>query len=285
MRSFLSKFPKWLLFSMLGGLGGAFFCLLYEPTGANDSPAASYLGLIVATAGWMGSICLGIALLVIMAQQVLLLGELRFAGLLKPLSVALGLGMVSGAVAQLLYSFLLGIVGMRLGELPRFPPWILAAAGLGLALSLAIPNLKVLPGVLCGALGGLLGVSCFVILGVLGFDAVLARFLGAGAIGFFIGLAISFAESFSREGCLRVIWGPNETTTVNLGARPVTVGTGNEVTVRLPAATRYPPLVATFRLVGGTATLQNHMSNTTHALRDGNKLSLGPVTIEVRLFA
>jgi Ca-activated chloride channel family protein len=285
MRGFLTKFPKWLLFSLLGAAGASLFCLLYEPLGINDRPATSYLGLILGTAGWMGIICLGVALFIIAAQQLLLTGTLRMAGFAKPLGYAIGLGMASGASAQILYSLLLSVFGTRLGELPRFPPWMLAAAGLGLALSFAIPNLKVLPGILWGTLGGFLGVSAFIVLGFFGFDPVLARFLGTGAIGFFTGLAVSFAESFSREGFLRVIWAPNEATTVNLGARPITVGTGKEVSVRLPASSRYPALVATFRLLGGSATMQNHMSNTHHTLRDGNKLNLGPVSIEVRLFS
>lgn len=285
MRSFLTKFPKWLLFSLLGAAGGSLFCLLYEPLGVNDRPASSYLGLILGTAGWMGAICFGVALFVIAAQQILLTGALRPMGFAKPLGFAIGLGMASGAVAQLLYTLLLGVFGTRLGELPRFPPWMLAAAGLGVALSFAIPNLKLLPGILWGALGGFLGVSAFIVLGFFGFDPVLARFLGTAAIGLFMGLAVSFAESFSREGFLRVIWAPNETTTVNLGARPITVGTGKEVSVRLPASSRYPALVATFRLVGGAATMHNHMSNTHHALRDGNRLNLGPVSIEVKLFS
>jgi hypothetical protein len=35
--------------------------------------------------------------------------------------------------------------------------------------------------------------------------------------------------------------------------------------------------------VGGKPTLINHMSHTTHVLKDGNKLTLGTVVIEVRI--
>jgi hypothetical protein len=36
-------------------------------------------------------------------------------------------------------------------------------------------------------------------------------------------------------------------------------------------------------MVDGKPTLQNHMSRTTHVLKDGNKLTLGTVVIEVRI--
>jgi Ca-activated chloride channel family protein len=284
MRSILSKIPKWILFSVLAALGGAFLCLLSEPINLDNFFSSRVLCAISETAIWTGLICFGIALPVVLVQQVLLIGRVDFSKLLRTVGTAFVLGAVSGIFAQLLYGFLLNIFGRTLGELPRFPPWMLAGAGLGLSLSLAIPNLRLIYAALWGALGGLIGVSIFVVVGFVGLDEVLARFLGAGAIGFFIGLAVALAERASREGFIRVVWAPKEVTTVNLGARPITVGTGNEVSVRLPASTRYPSVVATFRLVGGVATMKNHMTDTMHTLRDGNRLNLGSIVIEVRLF-
>jgi len=285
MRSTLSKVPKWLLFSLGAALGGSLLCLIYEPIGDLDLSMVSGFLMLLDVGAWTGFICAGIALALVSLQSVLLTGSLDLSRLLKPVGVSFAAGLGSGMVAQFLYSFLLSLFGGALGELPRFPPWMLAGAGLGMSMALAIPNLRLLPAALWGALGGFLGVSVFVVLLFLGVGQVGARFFGAGAIGLFIGLALALAERFAREGFLRVIWAPNEVTTVNLGARPVTVGTGKEASIRLPASSRYPALVATFRLVGGAASMQNHMSNSHHALRDGNKLNLGPVAIEVKLYS
>lgn len=285
MRSFLTKFPKWLLFSLLGAAGAALLCFAYEPIGEFTYAFAGIAPALFRVGTWTGFICVGIALALVVVQSLLLTGAVDVGRILKPVGVAFGVGFVSGVIAQFLYGMLLAAFGESLGQLPRFPPWMIAGAGLGLAMSLAIPNIRSLPAAALGALGGLLGVSAFVVFIYLGLGDVTARLWGAAAIGFFIGLALAVAERAAREGFLRVIWAPNETTTVNLGARPITVGTGKEVSVRLPASSRYPALVATFRLVGGSATMQNHMSNTHHALRDGNKLNLGPVSIEVRLFS
>jgi hypothetical protein len=55
--------------------------------------------------------------------------------------------------------------------------------------------------------------------------------------------------------------------------------------VRLPIKSGYPPEIASFQLKDGKAVLTNHMSKTTHILKNGNKLTLGSVVIEVRIIA
>jgi Ca-activated chloride channel family protein len=109
------------------------------------------------------------------------------------------------------------------------------------------------------------------------------RLAGAMVLGFALGVAVAMAEMMAREAFLVVHWAKNEKSTVNIGPRPVEIGTTNESTVRLSAQTGYPPRVASFSLVGGKATLVNHISRTTHVLKDGNKLTLGTVVIEVRI--
>jgi hypothetical protein len=98
-------------------------------------------------------------------------------------------------------------------------------------------------------------------------------------------LSVAVVEAMAREGYLRVIWGPGEFTTVNLGSMPVTVGTGIESTVKIPKSSGFPATIATFSMRDGKATMYHNMTGATHPLRDGNKLPLGTVTIEVRLFS
>jgi hypothetical protein len=63
----------------------------------------------------------------------------------------------------------------------------------------------------------------------------------------------------------------------------VIVGSSRESTIRTPSSRAYPPVVATFSLEKGQAKLINHMAGSTHILKDGNKLNLGTIVIEVHL--
>ena len=109
------------------------------------------------------------------------------------------------------------------------------------------------------------------------------RVVGALLIGFSVGIAVTMAEAIAREAYLIVHWAKNEKSTVNIGGSPVLIGTNVESTVRLSPKTGYPGAIASFKMVDGKPTLQNHMSRTTHILKDGNKLALGTVVIEVRI--
>lgn len=230
---------------------------------------------------WGGLACLGIGLLIAMVQQLSLGQSLRGGALARVGGVGLGLGFVCGLLAQLLYSAA-SLADLSLGELPRLLAWAMMGAGMGLSLSLVVPNLPKARSLGFGAAAGFGSALLFIVISQLGSDGI-ARFLGAGGLGAGIALAVSLAEALARRAHLVIHWAPNETSTVNLGARPVEVGTGKEATVRLPASTNYPARVASFSLEQGRAVLVNHMANTRHVLRDGNKLSLGRIVIEVKI--
>jgi Ca-activated chloride channel family protein len=216
----------------------------------------------------------------------------------KPLLIGFCLGGLSGAAAQFMYSFS-RMSGMEVGELPRIIAWSIAGGGLGLTLSLVVPNLKKGRAALFGFAGGVAGGIGFILVNavvqtILGsgdsvadqeFANIAARLVGTSTIGLFIGLSVAVAEATAKEGYLRVVWGPGEYTRVNLGEKPVTVGSSRESTIRMASSAGYPPIVATFSLQGGQATMVNHMSRSTHALRNGNKLTLGSVVIEIHLYS
>jgi Ca-activated chloride channel family protein len=158
--------------------------------------------------------------------------------------------------------------------------WVVVGGLLGLAFSFIIPNLDRGKAVLGGLIGGVLaGVVLTQMPGTYG------RLLACLILGGAVGLSVAVVEALAREGYLRVIWGPGEFTTVNLGATPVTVGTGPESTVKIPKSSGFPATIATFTMKGGKAVMFHNMTGATHPLRDGNKLPLGTVTIEVKLFS
>jgi Ca-activated chloride channel family protein len=225
----------------------------------------------------------GITTAVFVVQRVLLGAEDFLSDSIKPILAGSVLGFVAGAAAQYFYSFA-NFIGIDAGELPRIVAWAMAGGGLGIAISLAVPNLKMLRSFFYGTLGGAAGALGFLLICAIASD-VGGRLVGTSIIGLFVGLSVAVAEATAREGYLRVVWGPGEFTRVNLGAKPVTVGSSRESTIRMASSAGYPPIVATFSLQNGQATMVNHMSRSTHALRNGNKLALGTVVIEIHLFS
>lgn len=230
---------------------------------------------------WVGLVCFGIGVAVEAFQQLMLGGVVRPLPVLRTMAISLALGFAAGMIAQALYAYALG--GAKgFGELPRIVSWVFVGAGLGLSIALAIPNLNALRAVLLGALGGLIASGAFLLVSSRGSEMA-SRLLGASFLGLFIALAVTIAEAVAREAYLVIHWAKNETSTVNLGARSVMIGTSRESTVRLSPKTGYPPAIASFELKDGKAVLTNHMSRTTHVLKDGNKLTLGSVVVEIRI--
>jgi hypothetical protein len=282
MRKLLSSFPKWMVFALAGLLGAGVLNTVFEIFLHDPPVTRSIFRVTMFTASWCGFFSAGIALALFTAQRALLGAEEFFSESFKPLLIGFCLGGLSGAGAQLMYTFA-GTSGIDAGELPRIIAWSMAGGGLGFALSLAVPNLKPIRAFLFGMAGGAAGAIGFIAVCLVAND-VAARLVGTSIIGLFVGLSVAMAEATAREGYLRVVWGPGEFTRVNLGAKPVTVGSSRESTIRMASSAGYPPVVATFSLQNGQATMVNHMSRSTHALRNGNKLALGSVVIEIHLF-
>lgn len=306
MRKFLSSYPKWLVFAVAGLLGAGLFNAGHELLDfmffpRRDLRMQEPMPVMMFYSGlWFSFPSLGVVLFLFMCQRVMLGAEEFLRALFVPLALGIALGFVAGASAQFIFQAILTSDSSRLAEeSARVFAWGLAGGALGLSLSFAIPNLNVFRASCFGLAGGVAGGIGFVVvasvimaaLSSLGshsaieLASVAARLVGTGIIGLFVGLSVAVAEATAKEGYLRVVWGPGEFTRVNLGAKPVLVGSSRESTVRMASSAGYPPIVATFSLQNGQATMVNHMSRTTHALRNGNKLTLGSVVIEIHLFS
>lgn len=189
-------------------------------------------------------------------------------------------GLAAGFVGQAMLEVMSPHLGSAGAKMLKVVAWVIVGGMLGFAFSLIIPNLDRAKAVLGGLIGGVLaGIVLTQMPGVVG------RLLACLILGGAVGLSVAVVEALAREGYLRVIWGPGEFTTVNLGATPVTVGTGVESTVRIPKSSGFPATIATFTMRDGKAVMLHNMTGATHPLRDGNKLPLGTVTIEVKLFS
>jgi Ca-activated chloride channel family protein len=232
---------------------------------------------------WTGLICIGVGVPVQFVQRGILGSQFDPFAVLRAVSVCMALGFVSGVLGQGLYAFALAS-SPDAGTWSRIVSWVFIGAGLGLSLSAAVPNLDVRRSILFGGFGGGIAAVGFIVLASSGSDSA-SRLLGAALMGLCISESVTIAEALAREAHLLIHWGQNETTCVNLGPSPVVVGTSRDSTVRLPPSSGYPAQVASFVLRGGKAILINHMTQSQHPLKDGNKLKLGAMTIEVRLFA
>ena len=192
-------------------------------------------------------------------------------------------GVLAGIAGQALLVLMSSGLAAGYGRALKVVAWIVVGGMLGFAFSLIIPNLDRTKAILGGLVGGILSglVLSFALVG----SPTFGRFAACVILGGAVGLSVALVEALAREGYLRVIWGPGEFTTVNLGATPVTVGTGVESTVKIPKSSGFPATIATFTMRDGKASMFHNMTGATHALRDGNKLPLGTVTIEVKLFS
>lgn len=308
MRKLLSGYPKWLVFALAGLLGAGLFNAGYELINLVFFPeedSRRFVPMLLrmfGTGAWFCCPSVGVVIAVFHCQRILLGADAEdfLSALIRPLAVGVLLGFLSGALAECLFQVLLSPRSSVLfTETLRAIAWGLAGAGLGLTLSLVVPNLKKSRASLFGFAGGVGGGIGFIFVNaalqsMLGpndssagqeFADIAARLVGTSIIGLFVGLSVAVAEATAKEGFLRVIWGPGEYTRVNLGEKPVTVGSSRESTIRMASSAGYPPIVATFSLQKGQATMVNHMSRSTHPLRNGNKLTLGTVVIEVHLFS
>ncbi len=244
------------------------------------SPFAFLLG--VATVGLtLGFLALGTSFAISVIQARMLGSDAWFPSQFGKLVL---LSLCSGVVASFVGQALLEVFSPRAGEngakILMLVAWVIVGGLLGFAFSFIIPNLDRGKAVLGGLIGGVLaGVVLTLLPGTYG------RLLACLILGGAVGLSVAVVEALAREGYLRVIWGPGEFTTVNLGSTPVTVGTGVESTVRIPKSSGFPATIATFTMKGGKAVMFHNMTGATHPLRDGNKLPLGTVTIEVKLFS
>lgn len=252
--------------------------------GGRKTGVASFLLGVASVGLTLGCLALGTSSAISVAQRRMLGSDSwippQFG---KMLLLSLCAGIFAALVGQgMLEAFSDGNGGSS-DQMLKVVAWVVVGGMLGFAFSLIIPNLDRGKAILGGLVGGFL--AGFALSFLLADSLTFGRLIACLVLGGAVGLSVAVVEALAREGYLRVIWGPGEFTTVNLGVTPVTVGTGSESTVRIPRSSGFPATIATFTMRDGKATMFHNMTGATHPLRDGNKLPLGTVTIEVKLFS
>lgn len=193
-------------------------------------------------------------------------------------------GFVSGFVSQYFFASLAQKAGFATSALflgaGQTVGWIVLGGLLGLAMTFFIPNLPrrfAIPG---GVIGGLIGGLAFVLANRLAGD-VTARAIGAASVGFGIGAMIAIAEKIAREAALIVHWGPNERSIINLGPKPIMLGSSPEADLYLPKEKGFPLVTALVTFIDGRIAIENKIDNTRRELRNGSRLQLGELAVEV----
>lgn len=240
----------------------------------------SLLAAILRIGTWTALLSLGLGLLLILGQNSYLHRRLLSPSeSLLGVGGSMGAGLVAGGLGQLFFHGAASIPALEL--VGRILAWTILGGLLGLGMTFFVPNLKTLRALSGGAIGGLVGSLGFLVgAGMLADFA--GRFLGAVLLGFFIGLMIALAEQIAREACLLVHWAPKETTTVNLGAQPVILGSSPEAHVYLPKEKGFPPVTGLVSFSGGKVEFENKINGQKTSLRNGSRLQLGTLVIEIK---
>lgn len=250
----------------------------------NTKKTSSNLTLeITQTAVWSAILAIGIGLFLIVGQNYYLHRPL-FA--LKELLIGIGgsvlVGLFSGAMGQLFYAWLIGILtSPLLIDATKVSAWIILGLLLGFGMSFFIPNLKKGLASLGGAIGGLIGVIMFLLL-ITFFGETSGRVLGAVMVGFFIGLMIALAE-LAREAYLEVRWGLKDKSVIVLGNRPITIGSSKASDIYLPEKIGAPSEFGEVTFQKGTVTFYNKQSNQKQILQNGSKFKVADIEIEVKI--
>jgi hypothetical protein len=173
--------------------------------------------------------------------QLLSFIEKLLAGISLGIAIALGLAFtVSPKIdgKKALYGgAAMGIAGVWLFDffqlqlfVDRILAWALLGAVLSWGLAWFIPNLHKIWAVCGGAIGGGLGATAFLCL-TLWLGDFGGRLIGAFILGFCIGLFVGVVEQVCRTSYLKIIQPGNKVTTINLGEKPVSFGSGLSDTV------------------------------------------------------
>ena len=215
----------------------------------------------------------------------LLIGQSRYLQrALSPRDVLLGLaggvlvGAIGGAAGQGL--FLLAKTDNRfVGALFRVLSWALLGGLAGAGLSLFVPNLGGVPGLLGGLLGGTAGAIGYIAASALTGDTA-GRLAGGVALGSAIGLMVALAEVAFRRAWLEVQLNEREVITVSLGPEPVRIG--GEPKACTVWARGAAPIALRFFIRAGKVVCGDVLNRTESAVENGFTRTVGSVTVRVR---
>jgi hypothetical protein len=266
------------IFAIAAGAGSFAGALVSRPLTSEITP--DFWGNIVIIGLWAGLIGLGISIALIAAQTFYLKKKLAIGPIIKSAFRGIVVGATSGALAQFIYNFTQHISPI-VNVVSRVICWGIFGWGLGWGVSFYIPNYPAKRAMLAGFAGGIIGgVICVTL------ESTILGILGEIMLGLVIGLAISWVEEALREAWLTVIWGPKETTTISLGAKPVVFGSTPEADVYLPPGrgdAKPLPVRAVVSVENGRVVLEDKAAGRHSVLQHGSEITLDRLRVVVNI--
>jgi len=262
--NFKSLSGKTIIFGFAGALGGGVGEWVSEIF-LDNNRSGMPLEVIVKIAVWAAFIGLGISLGLLAAQSIYLKKIPVLKSLIKTALIGILIGAVAGGFAQFIYNYTQHISEIVSG-ISRIICWGIMGCGVGWGVSFFVPNYPKNRAMAAGFFGGLIGGAI---------NHVMGSILGVMALGFFIGLTISFIEEALRDAWLTVIWGKNETKTVTLGKKPIIFGSSREADIYL---SNEPFVRATVQIENSRIVMYDKLANQRNELHNGDRVVLGKVS-------
>ncbi|MEE2714903.1 MAG: VWA domain-containing protein, partial [Verrucomicrobiota bacterium] len=223
-----------------------------------------------------------LALALTVAQNILTAGSgaIRWLSpqqLITALAIGGAAGFLAGGISLL---FQLISINQLVVFAGRIVAWGLLAAVIGWAMIFVIANFNALRATAGGLIGGLIGGGIFSLISFLlrgeGW-ATLGNLLGAMIVGAMIGLVIAWVEQLTRKAWLTVFWTANQHSNINLGAKPVTIGGGDD-DIRIKGLGEN---LLSILLVDGRILCTQQPGNKETELKDQSVLNLGQTRLVV----
>ena len=272
---------KTLIFGAAAGAGALVGELVSELFRLNENIPSTFFQLVLNVGIWAACIGLGITVALNIAQN-LQLKRLPPAGVLvKTALIGIAIGIAGGAAAQIIFGLTSGI-STFVEIMSRVICWGILGWGLGFGASFYVPNYPVKRAMLAGLAGGVVGGAVF--RATFFIPEPFGRVIGITILGLFIGFAISFIEEALREAWITVIWGPKESVTISLGAKPIVFGSSREADVFLPSrpgGVVVPPVRAVVSLENGQAILDDKQSGQRSVVQNGSEFQLDRLRVVV----
>jgi Ca-activated chloride channel family protein len=269
---------KTIIFGIAGALGGAAGELISEIF--SNEGGTTFWGNVGNVALWAAFIGLGVSVGLLAAQSIYLKKTPVLKSIIKTAIIGILLGAVAGGIAQIAFAFTYTI-SVIAEIISRIICWGIMGWGVGWGVSMFVPNFPKKRAMAAGFLGGLIGGAIFRATFEMSFiNSVMGRIVGIMALGFFIGLTISYIEEAFREAWLTVIWGKNETKTVSLGQRPIVFGSSREADIYLA---NEAPVKAAVQIENAKVVMYDKTTNQRRELQNGSQVNLGRVSFVVNI--
>lgn len=252
----------------------------------NESRQGSFVQLVVVTSLWMLIYAVAYSIAMVIGQNIYLRRPCidQKEAMVSAAGGALA-GLISGGLAQAFFgiavrlTIISGVESLVLIECARVVAWAMFGAMIGLGMSLFIPNLGRIYGVIGGVVGGAVGAVGFILATAFAGDLV-GRLIGMAIVGGALGFAIGLVEAASRSAWLQVAFGTvGESRIVSLGKEFVCLGSDSRrCAVWTPGAA---PVALRFRFVDGQVTCDDVVAQRQMVVPPGFQQQIGAVNVTV----